>query len=136
MRKSSLIAIIAVALAGALAAGCVAQSSPPPQEAMDAANATADVMFPALNSAEYVVFSQNFSDTMRAALNESGFNQMVGKIAGQYGRYESRAPAPSAAIVGDYAVFVYECQFEKSKLNLQITMNRTDPYRVEGFFYR
>jgi len=117
-------------------AGCTSPAALPPQDAMGAANATADSMFPALNSGEYVVFSQNFSPPMKAAMNESSFNKMIGTVAGQYGKYESRSATPSASVVGDYNVFVYQCQFEKAKLNLQLTMNKTDVYRVEGFFYR
>lgn len=119
-----------------VAMGCASPAPQPPQDAMDAANATADRMFPELNNAEYIVFSQNFSAPMKAAMNESRYNQEMGKISGQYGRYVSRSSAPSAAVVGDYNVFVYQCKFEKGGLNLQLTMNKTDVWKVEGFYYR
>lgn len=129
----ALLLIVTLAAAGA---GCTSQTVQPPQDAMDAANATADQMFPALNSGEYIVFTQNFSPTMKSAMNESYFNKMIGQMAGQYGRYISRSPVPQASVVGNYNVFVYQCQFEKTKLNVQLTMNKTDVWKVEGFFYR
>ncbi len=129
----ALLLIVTLAAAGA---GCVSQTVQPPQDAMDAANATADRMFPALNSGEYIVFSQNLSAPMKAAMNESYFNKMIGQMSGQYGRYVSRSPTPQASVVGDYNIFVYQCQFEKTKLNVQLTMNKTDVWKVEGFFYR
>ncbi len=129
----ALLLILMLAVAGA---GCATQSVQPPQDAMNAANVTADQMFPALNSGEYVVFTQNFSPVMKAAVNESYFNKMIGQMSSQYGRYVSRSPTPQASVVGDYNVFVYQCQFEKTKLNVQLTMNKTDVWKVEGFFYR
>lgn len=135
MRYNVYALLLIVALVAAIA-GCATQAPQPPQDAMNAANSTADSMFPALNSGEYIVFSQNFSPAMKAAFNESSFNQMIGAMAGQYGKYKSRSAVPSAAVVGDYNVFVYQCEFEKTKLNLQLTMNKTNVYQVEGFFYR
>jgi hypothetical protein len=129
----ALLLIVMLAVAGT---GCTSQTVQPPQNAMDAANATADTMFPALNSGEYAVFSQNLSATMKSAMNESYFNKMIGQMSGQYGRYISRSAVPQASVVGDYNVFVYPCQFEKTKLNVQLTMNKTDVWKVEGFFYR
>lgn len=134
--RYNVFALLIIVMLAAAGAGCASQTVQPPQDAMDAANATADKMFPTLNSGEYIVFSQNFSAPMKAAMNESYFNKMIGQMSGQYGRYISRSPTPQASVVGDYNVFVYPCQFEKTKLNVQLTMNKTDVWKVEGFFYR
>jgi len=88
----ALLLIVTLAAAGA---GCASQTVQPTRDAMDAANTTADQMFPALNSGEYIVFSQNFSAPMKAAMNESYFNKMIGQMSGQYGRYVSRSPVPA-----------------------------------------
>ena len=135
MRYNIFALLLIVALAAAIT-GCASPAALPPQDAMDAANVTADTMFPALNSGDYGIFSQNFSPAMNAAMNESSFNELLGTLAGKYGKYKSRSASPSAAVVGDYNVFVYTCQFEKSQVNLQLTMNKTNVTRVEGFFYR
>jgi hypothetical protein len=136
MRFIRLILLILLVAAIGLASGCTTSYPKPPQDAFDAANVTADRMFNALNTADYNAFSENFSAPMKAAVNQSQFNEVVGPIAGKYGKYVSRAPAPTGSEIQGYNVFVYECQFEKGKLNLQLTMNKANITTVEGFFYR
>jgi hypothetical protein len=136
MRLNHLLLLIGLVAVIVLASGCTASYPTPPRDAFDAANVTADRMFNALNTADYNAFSENFGGPMKAAVNQTGFNEVAGTIAGKYGRYQSRAPAPTGSEIGGYNVFVYECQFEKGKLNLQITMNKTNVTTVEGFFYR
>lgn len=136
MRYNGFTLLFVVSLVAAIGMGCVSSGPTPPQDAMDAANVTADRMFNALNTGDHIAFTQNFSPTMKAAVNESYFNSMTGSMAKQYGKYVSRAPVPAASVVGNYNVFVYECQFEKTRLNLQLTMNKSDIRVVEGFFYR
>jgi hypothetical protein len=135
MRYNAFVLLIILSCV-AVAAGCVSSGEQPPQAAMDAANVTADRIFADLNTDNYSDFSSNFSAPMLAAFNETAFHGMTKTMVQQYGRYESRAAKPSAAVVGNYNIFVYECQFEKTKLNVQLTMNKTDVYSVEGFFYR
>ena len=132
MRYINLLLVVVLA---AVVCGC-ASGEKPSQPAMDAANVTADRMFNALNTGDFVAFSENFSPAMTSAVNQTEFNIIAGKLSGQYGKYVSRSPVPSASVTQGYNVFLYDCQFEKGKLTLQLTMNSSNVTRVEGFFYR
>ncbi len=103
---------------------------------MDAANVTADRMLNAINTGDYAEFTQNFSSTMKSAVNENRFNEIKSNTTNAYGKYVSRAPVPTATSVQGYNVFLYDCQFEKSKVTVQFTMSPSDVWTVEGFFYR
>ncbi len=124
-----------VLCAALMLCGCVS-SGAPSQDAMDAANVTADRMFSSFNTGDYAAFSLNFSDAMRSGINESGFHAICGSLSEEYGRYLSRSPSPRAGTVQGYNVFLYDCQFERGNLTIQLTMNASDVWRVEGLFFR
>jgi hypothetical protein len=118
-----------------VSAGCISAGKPS-QQAMDAANVTADRMLNAINIGDYTQFTQNFSSTMKSAVDENRFNEIHRNMTGAYGKYVSRAPVPTATTVQGYNVFLYDCRFEKSNVTVQFTMNPSDVWTVEGFFYR
>ncbi len=134
MRYDRFIIIAALAVI-MVSAGCVSLETPP-QGAMDAANVTADRMLNAVNDDDYAAFTRNFSSTMKSAVDQDRFNQIKSNMTELFGKYVSRAPAPAAASAGGYNVFIYNCQFEKRNATVQFTMNQSDIWTVEGFFYK
>ncbi len=133
MRCDRFIIIAALAVI-VTASGCVAGT--PPQEAMDAANVTADRMLAALNESDYAAFTLNFSSTMKSAVDEKKFNEIKNDMDNKFGQFVSRAPVPAGGSTGGYNIFVYDCQFEKGNAAVQFTMNQSDVWTVEGFFYK
>ena len=135
MRHDRYLTIAALAAVIMISMGCIAGGKPS-QQAMDAANVTADRMLNAINAGDYAQFTQNFSSTIKSAVDENRFNVIKSNMTGAYGKYVSRAPVPTATSVQGYNVFLYDCQFEKSNVTVQFTMNPSDVWAVEGFFYR
>lgn len=134
MQYKSLCGIFILALLVALASGCISGGKPS-QEAMDAANSSADRILTSFNSGSYADFSNNYSAPMLAALNESAYNGLRQTILAKYGNYTSRSSEPQVTMKPGYNVFVYDCKFEKNRLSLTVTMNATDIYKVEGLWY-
>jgi hypothetical protein len=118
-----------------ISAGCVGGSAPQ-KPAMDAANATVDRMLDAVNAGDYAAFTQNFSAPMKSAVDQGRFNAIVANMTETKGKYVSRAPVPTAATQQGYNIFIYDCQFENGKWAVQLTMNASDAWAVEGFYYR
>jgi hypothetical protein len=135
MRHDRYIIIAALVAVILVSMGCVSAGKPS-QQAMDAANVTADRMLNAINAGDYEGFTQNFSSTMRSAVGENRFNEIKSNMTDAYGKYVSRAPIPTTTTVQGYNVFLYDCQFEKSKVTVQLAMNPSDVWAVEGFYYR
>ncbi len=135
MQYNRYILIAALATVIVLSAGCIS-AGVPPQPAIDAANVTVDRMLNAVNDGDYAAFTQNFSAPMKSAVGQDRFNLIKNNMTELYGKYVSRAPAPAASIYQGYDRFIYDCQFEKSKVTITLVMNPTDVWAVEGFFYK
>jgi len=115
--------------------GCAQNPSVGSPAAIDAANVTADRILSSINSGNYSDYSENFSDKMIAQVNESQFSYLRGAVQDTFGNYVSRS-GPTSSVIQGYNVFVYNCTFTKGYVNFQLTMNITDPSRVEGVFFR
>jgi hypothetical protein len=115
--------------------GCALNPGVSSPAAIDAANVTADRILNSINSGNYSDYSMNFSEIMMAQVNESQFNYTRSVVQDTFGNYVSRS-GPVTSVVQGYNVFVYNCTFTKGYVNFQLTMNLTDPYRVEGVFFR
>jgi PBP1b-binding outer membrane lipoprotein LpoB len=135
MRYDRYIIIAALAAVIMLSTGCVSGGAPS-QPATDAANVTVDRMLKAVDDGDYAAFTQNFSAPMKSAVSQDRFNLIKTNMSELYGKYVSRTPAPSASIYQGYDRFIYDCQYEKSKVTITLVMNPTDVWAVEGFFYK
>jgi hypothetical protein len=114
--------------------GCTQNPGVSSPAAIDAANVTADRILNSINSGNYSDYSKNFSDTMMAQVNESQFNYTRSVVQDTFGNYVSRS-GPVTSVIQGYNVFVYNCTFTKGYVKFQLTMNITDPSRVEGVFF-
>ena len=113
--------------------GCVS-SGPPPHEAIDSANATAEGLFQSFNSGDYGQFSANLSDGMRAGINESSFQRMRDQIRAAHGDYRSKS-APETSIIQGYNNFIYNCDFERGTLKIRLVMSPVNTSIVEGLWF-
>jgi hypothetical protein len=120
----------------AMTLGCTSSSTTTSGAAMNAANVTADRILNSFNTGNYNEFSTNFSPAMMAAMNQSQFNATWDSIQLKYGNYQSRDPVPTAGVVQGYNVYMYKSYFEKGNFTLQLTMNTTNVWQVEGMFFR
>ena len=127
--------LIGVVMIGILlVCGCT-QSASPSQEAVSAANVTADRVLQSLNDGNYISFSTNFSGVMLQGINQSRFDGLRNDILTKYGNYTSKS-STQALVVGGDNVFIYDCQFEKGKLQFQFSINSTDMSTVTGLYYK
>ena len=101
---------------------------------MDAANATVDRILNSFNSGNYSEFSANFSSAMLSAVNETRFNSIRSGIQSKYGKYVSRS-SPTGGTAQGYNIYIYPSHFEKGDLKLQLTMNTTNVWTVEGLYF-
>lgn len=115
-----------------IAAGCV--DTAPPQDASDAANATAESLFRSFDSGDYRQFSGHFSDVMKRGINESAFGDMRSQIREKYGDYTSKM-LTQAWTDGKYNSFVYDCTFSGGRLKIRVVTNATDLPTVEGLWF-
>lgn len=103
---------------------------------MDAANVTVDRILNSFNTGNYTEFSANFSSAMISAMNETSFNTLRSGIQSKYGKYISRSLMPTGGTAKGYNIYIYASHFDKGNVNLQLTMNTTDIWKVEGLFFR
>jgi outer membrane lipoprotein-sorting protein len=117
-----------------LVSGCT-QSATPSKDAISAANVTADRVLGSINDGNYADFSKNFSVPMQQGVNQSRFEGLRNDILGQYGKYVSKS-GPQALVANGDNVFIYDCQFEKGRLQFQFSINSTDKSTVTGLYYK
>jgi hypothetical protein len=134
IKGSSYILIGAMLIGVLLVSGCT-QSATPSQEAISAANVTADRVLQSINDDNYASFSTNFSGQMIQGINQSRFEGLRNDILTQYGKYASKS-STQALVVGGDNVFIYDCQFEKGRLQFQFSINATDMSTVTGLYYK
>ncbi len=134
MNFKRFIIVMALLAVVALSLGCTSNTAPQ-DKSMDAANATADRILNSFNAGNYTDFSMNFSPAMLSAANESWFNTARSSLQSKYGMYVSRAPMPTGGTAQGYNIYSYDSHFEKGNFALQLTMNTTDVWRVEGIYF-
>jgi hypothetical protein len=133
--KGSSYILIGVMLIGILLVSGCTQSATPSQEAISAANVTADRVLQSINDDNYAGFSANFSGPMLQGINQSRFEGLRNDILTQYGKYASKSSTQDLVVGGDN-VFIYDCQFEKGRLQFQFSINATDMSTVTGLYYK
>ncbi len=117
-----------------LMSGCT-QSAVPSQDAISRANVTADRVLQSINDGNYANFSMNFSQVMLQGVNQSRFDGLRNDILTTNGKYISRSNVQNFVVGGDN-VFIYDCQFEKGRLQFQFSINSTDMSTVTGLYYK
>jgi hypothetical protein len=119
-----------------LASGCTGSKPPlqPSQDAINAANSSAESLFTSFNTGDYQQFSGHFSDAMKRGFNESAFSDMRSQIQDKYGNYTSKTLADSF-VDTPYNDFRYECKFEKGSLRIRLVMNGTELSQVDGLWF-
>lgn len=125
---------MAAALVLTAICGCVIGEKPS-QAATDMANVTADRILLSINSGSYADYTTNFSAPMMNASPESNFNGLRDKILSQFGKYESRSPAPQVSVSQGFNVFVYDCQYEKGRHSFRLVMDPANASLVQGIWF-
>jgi hypothetical protein len=133
--KSLSYILIGITLIGILLVSGCTQIATPSQEAVNGANVIADRVLQSINDDNYTSFSTNFSGPMLQGINQSRFEGLRNDILTQYGKYVSKSSTQSLVVGGDN-VFIYDCQFEKGKLQFQFSINATDMSTVTGLYYK
>jgi len=113
MKRNKLILILALTLAIILIAlptftGCgkVAQFSDP---------ITENILI-SMNKADYVGFSKDFDETMKAELNEASFPDFLAQVNGVIGNYkEGSKKIVGVSIENDVTTATYTADFEKAE---------------------
>jgi len=73
---------------------------------------------------------------MLSSANESWFTGTRTGMLSQFGKFVSRSSsAPQATMSQGYNVYVYDTQFENGTLKIQVVMNQTNIYTVEGLSF-
>ncbi|WP_424358453.1 DUF3887 domain-containing protein [Methanocella sp. MCL-LM] len=129
LKGMSILAIILILIIS----GCIFNQAPP-QEAFDAANATAETLFQSFNTGDYGQFSANMNPLLKRGINESSFADMRSQIQSKYGNYTSK-PAPQGSVINGYNNFFYDARFEKGTLKIRLVMNSTELSTVDGLWF-
>jgi hypothetical protein len=137
MSLKDLIVVISIVALVALFLGCTSSTSNNTNgAAMNAANVTADKILNSLNTGNYNEFSGNFSTAMSSVMNQSQFSDYRNDFQSEYGNYTSRAPVPTTTVAQGDNVYLYKSSFEKGNITLELAMNITDVWRVDGLYLK
>ena len=158
MKKRIFMLFGAVLMAAALLAGCVGikDSQEPNEETVEASQETDEAsqepdmsyaddmvenMLAGLNQNDYAAFSRDFSDTMKAAINETAFTSMVELFGSTIGEYESKQFYQAADTTQDgvvLTVVVYTARYTEESADVIITVyfgGEEGSKKFEGLYF-
>jgi hypothetical protein len=127
--------VVVAAIVGVIAMGGCVTGEKPSQAATDMANITADRILLSINDGSYADYTADFSAPMLNASPESSFDGLRDKIFMQFGKYESRSPAPQSYVSQGYNIFVYDCRFEKGRHTFRLVMDPSNVSLVQGIWF-
>jgi hypothetical protein len=135
MKKVGLLLAV-IMLTAALFAGCGIKEADIPY-----ADGMAENILQGIKANDYAMFSRDFGEKLKAAINEDAFSGMVAQFADTIGTYESKAFAQAANTTEDdveYTVVVYKAKFTKEDSDVLVTVTfggEDDSRTVEGLFF-
>lgn len=135
MKKGFSVLAAVLALA-ALLAGCGIKEADVPY-----ANDMAENLLQGLNQNDYAMFSRDFSDTMKTAIDETAFAAMVEQLSAAIGTYESKTfyqAADSKQNDVVYTIVVYKAKYtdEEDDVLVTVTFSGEDDNKVvDGLFF-
>ncbi len=142
MKRYFRVLILAALLVSLLLAGC---SSGPKgtqldgdalDEALKYLDPAADNMLAGLKANDYAMFSRDFDDVMKTAIDETKFGALYRQLNDQIGEYQSRT-LTRVTDFGDYVTAEYAGVFAKSdKVNIVVTASKTEPHKLSGLYFR
>ena len=88
----------------------------------------------AINAGDYQSFSLDYSDEMKGAMTESDFNDLRTMLSETSGNYLSCGDEPALSNRETYAIYSYECEFEKEMVRVTVVF-AIDGSLVEGLFF-
>lgn len=105
-------------------------------EALKYLDPAADNLLAGLKANDYAVFSRDFDDNMKTAIDENKFGALYRQLNDQIGAYQSRT-LTRVTDFGDYVTAEYAGVFAKSdKVNIVVSASKTEPHQVTGLYFR
>jgi hypothetical protein len=98
-------------------------------------------MLTGLSDNDYAVFSRDFSDTMKTAIDETAFADLEESITGVIGTFESKRFAQAATTTKDdveYTVIVYKAAYTEEDADVLVTVTFSGDQgseKIEGLFF-
>lgn len=131
MKKTFVWSLASVLLASFLLGGC---SQPQPSALSDEeVKQKAEQILAALDSEDYIAFSQDFSEAMLEAFSEGQFADLRNSLQEASGKYQS-CDLPSLSNRQGYAIYRLICQFEREKVVMTLVF-AVHGDQVEGLFF-
>jgi hypothetical protein len=138
--KTRLTTLFVLSIAAVVAVACGSAPADAPQGkaesvlSQEEASALIDNALQALNSGDYAAWSQDWADDMKAAIQDSDFQEYRGQVVSQYGQYlalESIEIQPGTN--ADRVRWVVVAGFEKGKIKYTFSF-LPDGRQVKGIF--
>ena len=120
MKKRVLMFVVAALIATALLSGCGLKESEVPY-----ADDMVENLLQGMEQNDYAMFSRDFSDEMKAAIDEDAFDAMVESFSTIIGAYESKSFYQAANTTQDdivYTVVIYKAKFTDEEDDVLITV--------------
>lgn len=126
-------AILSLALTACLPGKAVKGAD---QEAVLAyAEPLADNILNAIETDDYALFSQDFTDEMKTAIDEAAFEDLREMLSTKVGSYQSRAVSSVRDVDGTLAV-IYTAVFSKDdEVVITLSVTADEPHQVSGLYF-
>ncbi len=127
-------------LAAVCASGCMGEESVVSDEekaqVLAYAEPIADNLLAGFNEGNYTVYSRDFGEEMKQALDEAAFEQNRELITSRIGPYESRRD-PVVTETGEYIAVTYKGKFEREDgVNIRFVFQKDDEsHRLHGLWF-
>ncbi len=95
----------------------------------------ADNLFEAINAGNYIAFSRDFDETMKKALDEKAFNEMIQFFTPKIGAYQSRV-IEKVELVDTLFVITYKAQYEQENaVSVRLSLRQGNPIQIASLFF-
>lgn len=133
LRFLPVLLILLVALSGCLAGKAVKGAD---QDAVLAyAEPMADNVLNAIEANDYAAFSQDFSDEMKTAIDETAFQDLREMLSGKVGSYQSRSVSSVRDVDGILAVIYTAVYSKDDQVVITLSVTADEPYQVTGLYF-
>lgn len=137
------ISILLLILAASLAlSACLGAPKSTPVEGADREKVLAfsepitDNVFKGLEARDYAVFSRDFDETMKKAVDEKAFNNLTGTLESKIGKYESRQIQSVQRFSNNVITVVYAAKFSgEDAVTTRVSFREGPPPQVAGLFF-
>lgn len=137
MKKRIFMLVAAVLMAAGVLAGCGGMK----ESDVAYANDMTENMLQGLSQNDYGVFSRDFSETLKGAIDETAFAAMADQITPVIGTYESKAFAQAADTKQNdvtYTMVVYKAKYSDEDADVLVTVTfggEEGSKMIEGVFF-